>query len=452
MGRILTFGDGGTSTSATAAHTYAAPGTYTVCLIVFNSCGNDTLCSNVTVLCTPAVSGFTHSGGLAHSFTNTSTSASSWLWTFGDGGTSTLANPSHTYAAPGTYTACLIASNACDSDTVCTTFTLTCTPGVPSFLFSNLGGGNWFFLNTSGGSATYLWQFGDGGTSTTASPNHTYSSPGTYNVCLIRTDICGSDTTCQTITVCAWTTSLFSHTTSSLTANFTDLSTGGPTTWSWDFGDGSTSTAASPSHTYAAPGTYTVCLTAANTCGGSDTCTTVTVSCVGAPAAGFGWTDVGLGNVSFSNTSTGLPTLASSWDFGDGGTSTAASPTHAYALAGTYVACLTVADGCGSNSTCDTVYVIEGGSNAASPSIFQLSLHPNPTEGVFTVSGQWPDLHGNFTLQVLDATGRLVAESQETALQGEVWAQTDLSGVAAGLYQVRLITAMGNAHLLVMKQ
>jgi serine protease len=73
-------------------------------------------------------------------------------------------------------------------------------------------------------------------------------------------------------------TASFTTATSGLTATLTDTSTGSPTSWSWDFGDGVTSTAQSPSHTYAQQGTYTVRLSATNA-GGSDTATQqVTVS------------------------------------------------------------------------------------------------------------------------------------------------------------------------------
>ncbi|MCG8606284.1 PKD domain-containing protein, partial [bacterium] len=71
----------------------------------------------------------------------------------------------------------------------------------------------------------------------------------------------------------------WSFTTSELTATFTDQTTGtGPFFWLWDFGDGNTSTQQNPSHTYAAPGAYLVCLTATNACGSDSTCATVTVN------------------------------------------------------------------------------------------------------------------------------------------------------------------------------
>ena len=66
---------------------------------------------------------------------------------------------------------------------------------------------------------------------------------------------------------------------------FTDLSTGSPSSWSWDFGDGGTSTAANPSHAFTSTGTFTVCLTVTNICGTGNYCENITVSSVGVDPA-----------------------------------------------------------------------------------------------------------------------------------------------------------------------
>jgi PKD repeat protein len=125
---------------------------------------------------------------------------------------------------------------------------------------------------------SWSWDFGDGSTSTTQNPSHTYTSAGTYTVKLTATNASGADTETRTgyITVSnpPGPTAGFSADPTSgdapLAVSFTDSSTGNPTSWSWDFGDGTTSPAQNPNHTYATPGTYTVSLTASNL-GGSDT-------------------------------------------------------------------------------------------------------------------------------------------------------------------------------------
>jgi serine protease len=127
---------------------------------------------------------------------------------------------------------------------------------------------------------SWSWTFGDGGTSTAQNPSHTYTAAGTYTVTLTATNAYGSDSETKTnyITVTNPPTDPpvadFSGTPTSgsapLTVVFTDASTNNPTSWSWTFGDGGTSTAQNPSHTYTAAGTYTVSLTATNAYG-SDT-------------------------------------------------------------------------------------------------------------------------------------------------------------------------------------
>ena len=147
--------------------------------------------------------------------------------------------------------------------------------------------------------------------------------------------------------------------TAPLTVNFTDTSTGGPTSWAWAFGDGGTSTAQSPSHTYTGNGTFTATLTATNGQGSTSSSRTITVSQPTAPTASFTATpttgSVPL-TVNFTDTSTGGPT-SWAWDFGDGGTSTAQSPSHTYTSTGTFTASLTATNGQGSTSTTRSITV-----------------------------------------------------------------------------------------------
>ncbi len=127
------------------------------------------------------------------------------------------------------------------------------------------------FTDLSGGRPTsWHWDFGDGTSSTTQNPQHTYTTPGTYTVTLTATNEYGSDTETKTdyITVYGPVTAQFTANvtggTAPLAVQFTDLSTGGPTSWLWDFGDGNTSTAQNPQHTYTTAGLYTVTLTASH--------------------------------------------------------------------------------------------------------------------------------------------------------------------------------------------
>src|SRR6185436_5085917 len=119
-----TFGDGGTSTAQNPSHTYNAAGTFTVALTATGPGGSNTLTktSYVTVSEPPPVASFSGSPTsgtqpLAVNFTDSSTNATSWAWTFGDGGTSTAQNPSHTYVAAGSYTVALTATGPGGSNT-----------------------------------------------------------------------------------------------------------------------------------------------------------------------------------------------------------------------------------------------------------------------------------------------------------------------------------------------
>ncbi len=146
-----------------------------------------------------------------------------------------------------------------------------------------------------------------------------------------------------------------------LTVNFTDQSSGTPTSWSWTFGDGGTATTQNPSHVYNSTGTYTVALTATNSAGSDSETKTgyITVNACVAPVAAFtGTPTTGSAplTVVFTDQSTNSPT-SWSWTFGDGGTSTVKNPSHVYSSVGTYTVTLTATNGCGSDAETKTGYI-----------------------------------------------------------------------------------------------
>ncbi len=151
------------------------------------------------------------------------------------------------------------------------------------------------FTDTSTGYPTsWEWYFGDGSTGYVQNPSHTYTGEGTYSVALnvviggssytaIRNDVISVYETETTTTTTTQTTTSptvspieagFSASpltgTAPLIVTFTDTSTGSPTTWDWDFGDDGSSTLQNPSHTYSAPGKYTVTLIATGSDGSDE--------------------------------------------------------------------------------------------------------------------------------------------------------------------------------------
>src|SRR5204863_1811225 len=173
---------------------------------------------------------------------------------------------------------------------------------------------------STGAIASWRWQFGDGtADSTETSPSHTYASPCTFVVTLTVTNLGGQSSKSQFVTVSlgAGPTAAFEFTVVGNQANFVDKSTGGPTSWTWTFGDSGSSTQQNPIHTYGGPGAYTVSLTVRNAAGENSTSQVVTIAPASAPKADFDFSASAL-QVNFVDKSTGAPT-SWSWVFGDGG-------------------------------------------------------------------------------------------------------------------------------------
>ena len=355
------FGDGTTSTAENPLHAYAAAGTYSVTLTVTNSTGSSTKSKFVTVQAgsTLTASFVFETNGLNVLFTDTSTGEpSSWDWDFGDGRTSTARHPSHAYAAPGSYAVSLRVSNVFGVTSTASRFVTVSLGEAPQADFQFQADGlRVLVTDASTGSPTaWSWDFGDGGTSTARNPEHAYAQAGTYNVTLTASNAAGSSMKSKFVTVSLGDppTADFEFQANGLRVVFLDRSTGSPTSWSWDFGDGGTSTEQNPVHTYAAPGTYTVILTAANAAGSSRASKLVTVGAASAPVARFCYQRQGL-VVIFTDASTQSPT-SWKWDFGDcetqGNTcmSTLQNPGHTYIVAGTYAVSLTATNAAGQSS------------------------------------------------------------------------------------------------------
>ncbi len=323
---VWNFGDGSTSTQTSVIHAYNNTGTYPVSLIATNGCGVDTIVSKVfkvkNNIVPPLVNGADNGGddigsgifGIANSNGDQPDGCPGdsilffmWgivdaTWDFGDG---TVAQAhdiiqiafeenvasipvtviKHAYSDTGIYEVIVTASNNCNNSNTDTIYT---------HISNNSGASNAEFGISapqgllpckdikffSLGAASYEWDFGDGTTLTTTSAEvfHSYDNSGTYNVTLTSTNSC-NQTSSETygVTIAPIGTPSANYTSdiqtgvAPLTVKFTNTSTNGDN-YLWDFGDGHTSTATNPTHTYVnGDESYHVSLTVKNSCDEEDT-------------------------------------------------------------------------------------------------------------------------------------------------------------------------------------
>jgi PKD repeat protein len=400
-----TFGDGTSSSDVNPTHLYAQSGTYTVCLRVKKNSTTPGAAPCVREICKTVVvqspcnlvANFTWSSTASNpltvAFQNTSVPldpTDSVRWTFGDGTSSLLVNPTHTYTSPGTYTVCLrVKKNNNTSGTpcvreICKTVVVQQPCNLHASFTSHadsLNAQKIWFTNTSTG-ATSLdsvrWTFGDGTSATTYNADHIYAQPGTYTVCLriikrnanggFQTN-CISDT-CKVIVVQTncnfqvnWSWMADSINTRKIYFTNQTLSPTAGATAVWNFGDGTSATSWNAVHEYANAGTYTVCLRVYinNTCV-REKCMSITVLPPAPPCnnqSNFTAEKFSNDNQKYKFTPAYQnPNAVYTWTFGDGTGSHDIIATHRYAQPGTYTVCLTVwrSATCAS-TTCKTITV-----------------------------------------------------------------------------------------------
>lgn len=279
------FGNGNGSSLQNPSAVYTQAGVYTVTLTVSNGSQSDSEVKTgyIVIHGYPTVDFLfdknTGCSPLQIQFSNTVNQSNgaiaSWQWIFGDGGTSSQANPSYTYNQPGTPTIALRATNVHGCEATETKLSAINVVG-PTTSFAPSSSSicqvpaTITFTNQSSGTGTlsYLWNFGDGITSTEINPAHTFTQGGAYSVRLTTTDAQGCSSFHE-VQLLAGTEEGLSFDpipkqlcVGQLLSNFNVQSTQPIQSLTWNFGNGTTSTSLTPAIAYQNSGTYAITLTA----------------------------------------------------------------------------------------------------------------------------------------------------------------------------------------------
>lgn len=374
------FGDGNISLFQNPTHVYQSAGKYTIKFFVtdIHTCTDTIVKRNYIFLSQPSIGSFTASDSsacvppLAVNFKSSIVSKLGGVlkydWDFGDGSSSTLQNPKHTYASGGNFTVTLSATDSANCTGTFTKlnyininrdtamFTYNRTLGCPPLKVS--------FTNTTSPLAPgskFLWNYGDGSTSTAKDTVHFYNTPGTYSVKLLVISPSGcTDSIIDTniITVKAAPDVNFAaldtaNCQAPVTVRFFDSTVGGGLFWRWNFGDGAASNTQNPSHLYNKAGNFNISLTATGLNGCATTLTKAAFVKISPPRAkispvppnGCAPMQVHF----YDSTQSVDPLVAWHWVFGDAAANPAGSdtsdvenPLYTYKNTGKYIVTLSV--------------------------------------------------------------------------------------------------------------
>lgn len=370
----------------------AADTTFIITLRAINNCGDSTFSRTITVR-SRSVQAFFQTNSLVGcapytlQVTDGSFAATNVSYCFDfdtiantcNGGVLNARNGTFTFPTYGTFVVAQFANNDCGFDTNWVVVQVRPTPHpdfiIPAslcvetpFTVTNISTINLGFITG------YNWDFGDGTTSTSTSPSHTYLAPGTYTVCLTAASATNCDSTiCKTIVVRNRPLAAFDFVVDDLCINeqpvaFVNNSLDSLTSiagYAWDFGDGNLSNAVNPFHFYTLPGIYNVKLLVTNSSGCADSIIKqVTIREKPSPAFSYlvvSGDSCGVPQeVRFTNNSNGA--VAYFWDFDSQNpgnqTSTLTHPTHVFTAPGTYLVRLVAQNGIGCSDTMVVEYRI----------------------------------------------------------------------------------------------
>ena len=473
------FGDGASSTEQNPVHTYNLSGQYSVALTVTGQGGSNTKSREayIHVADSPPVADFSYypqkgEKPLTVNFTDKSSGVvASYLWYFGDGDSSTVKSPEHTYDSTGVFSVSLTVANAGGSSTKTIDSAVVVTPPlpVPDFEGTPRNGpaplSVQFTNKTTGVADSCTWDFGDGTKITGQDPVHVYDKIGYYTVRLTawRAGESNSETKENYITVLSKNpTADFSAEPlkgkAPLTVKFTDQSLGNVSSWRWKFGNGDGAFEKDPEYTYSKSGDFTVTLTVMGP-GGIDSLVKRNYIHVTEPppVAAFS-ADTTKGykplTVHFFDESQGTVT-SWLWNFGDGGESTEQNPEHTYTDEGVFSVMLKVSGPGGTDSTVSEAYIsvsvdmsIEKNNSVHPEKYFLNQNYPNPFNSETVISWFLPE-KGEVSISVYDVRGNRVVDLfngfAEQGSHRSVWKGKgrDSSEVPAGIYIIQMKTKHG---------
>jgi PKD repeat protein len=446
------FGNGQTSTAPSPTYTYPVQGNYNVVLKAINSCDTTTYKYLLKINALPKAS-FTATTNDYCSpanvrFTNTSsnnTVSYKWVFSGGSPAISTDANPSVIYATAGIYDVMLIVSNGNGSDTIRRASYIRVN-GSPEARFDIQRAANSTtvtFANRTLGATTYLWDLGDGTTTTEAAPQHIYRSTGVFIVCLTASNSCGVTQLCDTLILLTLPSARISVSQATgcapLAAQFSGQNPSNVTSWQWTFPGGSpaTSTNRNPSVLYSVPGVYSVSLKVSNAAGINTTVLDSFIRIQPTPIAKFSVASIDSVVATFENESTNATTYR--WDFGDGTGSIDYSPMpHRYYRNGIYTVTLQALNNtCGAIVTHSVPIFVLGTENTEGS---LMSIFPNPTDGKWTLDVKSP-IGSAIKMNVSNARGQVV---KAVDLSTQSIQEFDFSDLKSGVYFLQFTSAHGN--------
>ncbi|MBL0359123.1 MAG: PKD domain-containing protein [Chitinophagaceae bacterium] len=367
--------------------TYFSTGLYSVKLVVKSAAGEDSAVRTnyVMVYAVPVVnfsaSQTTSCGPLSVNFSNQSTAGNSWQWDFGDGIFADLQHPAHTYTQTGNYNVSLKVTNSdgCNATLLkqayisvnevkalfANSVAARCNP--TKITFQNNSSGN--------GRLQYKWFFGNGDSSVLQHPEYTYPTGGNYTVRLVVKnefgceDVFSKNISVENAVSAAFSSNITSACKAPAAIQFSNQSLTG-NNYYWNFGDTLSAATANPTHVFTDTGKFTVKLVVRNNNGCLDSLIKRDYIHIQKPFVLFdnlpdsGCVPFTKKLVAIDNGTDSI--INYSWNFGDGHTAAAISPTHSYTTPGYYTVSLVTTGLSGCKDTTIVEHAI-GAGNKPSP-------------------------------------------------------------------------------------